>query len=86
MFSRIMYVTVFVSDQDKALSALMAHSVGLSTYLRRRFINGYNWFLLPSYWGSSERASADGTKWDLYEQNLLSEYHCQPGRRSVNGR
>jgi len=30
-------------------------------------INGYNRFLLPSLWGSGERASADGTKWDLYE-------------------
>src|SRR5262249_46894918 len=42
-------------------------------------INGYNRFLLPSYWGSGERASADGTKWDLYEQNLLSEYHIRYG-------
>jgi TnpA family transposase len=42
-------------------------------------INGYNRFLLPSFWGSSERASADGTKWDLYEQNLLSEYHIRYG-------
>jgi hypothetical protein len=42
-------------------------------------INGYNRFLLPSYWGSSERASADGTKWGLYEQNLLSEYHIRYG-------
>ncbi len=23
--------------------------------------------------------SADGTKWDLYEQNLLSEYHISYG-------
>ena len=42
-------------------------------------INGYNRFLLPSYWGTNERASADGTKWDLYEQNLLSEYHIRYG-------
>ncbi|MCI0663740.1 MAG: Tn3 family transposase [Acidobacteria bacterium] len=42
-------------------------------------INGYNRFLLPSLWGSGERASADGTKWDLYEQNLLSEYHIRYG-------
>ena len=42
-------------------------------------INGYNQFLLPSLWGSGERASADGTKWDLYEQNLLSEYHIRYG-------
>ena len=42
-------------------------------------INGYNRFLLPSLWGSGERASADGTKWNLYEQNLLSEYHIRYG-------
>lgn len=42
-------------------------------------INGYNQFLLPGLWGSGERASADGTKWDLYEQNLLSEYHIRYG-------
>ncbi len=42
-------------------------------------INGYNRFFLPSLWGSGEHASADGTKWDLYEQNLLSEYHIRYG-------
>lgn len=31
--------------------------------------------LVPRYWGSGKSASADGTKWNLYEQNLLSEYH-----------
>jgi TnpA family transposase len=30
-------------------------------------------------WGSGQSASADGTKWDLYEQNLLSEYHVRYG-------
>ncbi len=42
-------------------------------------INGYNKFLLPTLWGSGESASADGTKWDMYEQNLLSEYHIRYG-------
>ena len=31
------------------------------------------------YPGSGKRASADGTKWTLYEQNLLSEYHIRYG-------
>ncbi len=26
-----------------------------------------------------KHASADGTRWDLYEQNLLSEYHIRYG-------
>ena len=42
-------------------------------------INAYNCFSLPKFWGSGKRASADGTKWDLYEQNLLSEYHIRYG-------
>ena len=42
-------------------------------------INAYNKFELPSYWGSGKRASADGTKWNVYEQNLLSEYHIRYG-------
>ncbi|CAN7775976.1 Tn3 family transposase [Cupriavidus necator] len=42
-------------------------------------INAYNKFLLPKYWGTGKRASADGTKWNLYEQNLLSEYHIRYG-------
>jgi TnpA family transposase len=42
-------------------------------------INQYNRFLLPKRWGSGQRASADGTKWDVYEQNLLSEYHIRYG-------
>ncbi len=42
-------------------------------------INAYNQFSLPKLWGSGKHASADGTKWDLYEQNLLSEYHIRYG-------
>jgi len=44
-----------------------------------KVINAYNKFELPGYWGSGEHASADGTKWNLYEQNLLSEYHIRYG-------
>jgi TnpA family transposase len=42
-------------------------------------INAYNLFSLPKHWGSGKHASADGTKWNLYEQNLLSEYHIRYG-------
>lgn len=42
-------------------------------------INAYNKFLLPKYWGSGETASADGTQWNLYEQNLLAESHIRYG-------
>lgn len=42
-------------------------------------INAYNRFWLPKHWGDPKRAAADGTKWDLYENNLLSEYHIRYG-------
>lgn len=42
-------------------------------------INEYNKFDLPRFWGSGKNASVDGTKWDIYEKNLLSEYHIRYG-------
>jgi TnpA family transposase len=42
-------------------------------------IDAYNQFALPKFWGSGQRASVDGTKWDMYEQNLLAEYHIRYG-------
>lgn len=44
-----------------------------------QIINAYNQFQLPKSWGTGKSASADGTKWNLYEQNLLSEYHIRYG-------
>jgi TnpA family transposase len=42
-------------------------------------INAYNQFQLPRYWGDAKRAAADGTQWNLYENNLLSESHIRYG-------
>ena len=42
-------------------------------------VNSYNQFSLPTYWGTGETASADGTRWDVYENNLVSEYHVRYG-------
>lgn len=44
-----------------------------------KVINAFNRFALPKYWGSGKHVSADGTKWSVYEQNLLSEYHIRYG-------
>jgi TnpA family transposase len=30
-------------------------------------------------WGSGQHVSADGMRWDVYEQNLLAEYHLRYG-------
>jgi hypothetical protein len=42
-------------------------------------VNAYAQFPLQRLWGSGKSASADGTKWDLYPQNLVSEYHIRYG-------
>lgn len=47
--------------------------------LDRKIINTYRKFTLPTFWGTGKSAAADGTKWDLYEQNLMSEYHIRHG-------
>ena len=44
-----------------------------------KVVNAYNRFSLPHYWGTGKSASADGTKWNMYEQNLVSEYHLRYG-------
>ncbi|BAQ60918.1 mobile element protein [Geminocystis sp. NIES-3708] len=42
-------------------------------------INRYNVLDLPKVWGNGNVAAADGTKYDVREQNLLSEYHIRYG-------
>jgi TnpA family transposase len=42
-------------------------------------INAYAQFPLQRLWGKGKSASADGMKWDLYPQNLMSEYHIRYG-------
>ena len=42
-------------------------------------VNAYAKCPLPKLWGSGKHAAADGTRWNLYEQNLLSEYHVRYG-------
>lgn len=45
----------------------------------RDVVNQYNRFGLPKVWGDGSSAAADGTKFDLYEENLISEYHIRYG-------
>jgi TnpA family transposase len=42
-------------------------------------VNDCRRFSLPRCWGSATRVGADGTKWDIYEQNLLAEAHVRYG-------
>jgi TnpA family transposase len=45
----------------------------------RDLINAYNRLELPKCWGTGQRAAADGSKFEIYENNLLSEYHIRYG-------
>ena len=40
-------------------------------------LNAYHKLDLPKCWGTGERAAADGSKFEVYENNLLSEYHIR---------
>ena len=46
-------------------------------------VNAYVQFPLQRLWGTGQSASADGLKWDLYPQNLMSEYHIRYGGYGV---
>ena len=35
--------------------------------------------ILPKCWGNNSSVSTDGTRWDIAENNLLSEYHIRYG-------
>lgn len=41
-------------------------------------VDGYRRFTLPKCWGSATRVGADGTQWELYENNL-TERHIRYG-------
>lgn len=42
-------------------------------------INAYNRLELPNYWGSGVSASADGKKWTMRENTIMSEHHIRYG-------
>lgn len=45
----------------------------------RDIIHHYANLQLPKFWGDGKSAAADGTKYDLYDQNLLASYHIRYG-------
>lgn len=64
----------------------------MSGFVNKRHVNGknldaalvdlldnYHRFKLPKFWGDGTHAAADGTKYDLSEQNLMAEYHIRYG-------
>lgn len=42
-------------------------------------IDRFNRFTLPRFWGEEQRAAADGTQYELAEDNLLAEKHIRYG-------
>lgn len=61
----------FVERRHISLKSLNAALVDI--------INRYNVMPLTKSWGDGTTAAADGTKYNLYEQNLISEYHIRYG-------
>jgi TnpA family transposase len=45
----------------------------------RDLINAYDLLDLPKCWGSGKRAAADGSKFQIHEHSLMSEYHIRYG-------
>ena len=45
----------------------------------RDIVNHYHAFQLPKVWGEGKSAAADGTKFDMFDQNLLAEYQIRYG-------
>ncbi len=45
----------------------------------RDIINRFHRFTLPRYWGDEKRVAADGTHYELAEENLLVERHIRYG-------
>ncbi len=45
----------------------------------RDIIDCFNRYTLPHYWGDEKRVAADGTRYDLAEENLLAEQHIRYG-------
>ncbi|MBE9193783.1 Tn3 family transposase [Synechocystis sp. LEGE 06083] len=43
----------------------------------RDIVNAYHRLQLPKCWGTGDRAAADGSKFETYENNLRSEYHIR---------
>ena len=46
---------------------------------QRDIIDRFHRFTLPRYWGDEKRMAADGTQYDLAEENLLAEKHIRYG-------
>lgn len=49
---------------------------------KNHIINLYKKFDILRYWGTGERAAADGTIWEIFQKNILAEKHIRYG---VNG-
>jgi TnpA family transposase len=42
-------------------------------------VNAYLALDLPKVWGTASSVAADGTKYDIYVDNLIAEYHIRYG-------
>jgi TnpA family transposase len=54
-------------------------TISIASHRTVPLVTPYTSFPLPRFWGAGTAAAADGTKYDLCEQNLLAEYHIRYG-------
>ena len=54
-------------------------SVATLEAAHRDIVDRFHRFTLPRYWGDEKRVAADGTQYDLAEENLLAEKHIRYG-------
>jgi TnpA family transposase len=53
--------------------------VHLNRFLYDNLASLYSVRCSAKYWGDGKHAGVDGTQWDVYENNLLSERHIRYG-------
>src|SRR5690349_8199774 len=68
----------YTADQLSHINRRHVTSEKLDAALRD-VINLFNRCTLPRCWGDEKRAVADGTQYDLVEENLVAEQHIRYG-------
>ncbi len=68
-----------ISDHEITFANRRHITVDKLEAARTDLINRFHQYDLPKRWGQESVAAADGTKLDLYENNLLSSYHIRYG-------
>ncbi len=79
-FASVQWQNLILKKKGKQTKIVRRHlSIDKLNKAMTDIINRYHVLDLPKVWGKGNSAAADGTKYDVREQNLLSEYHIRYG-------